>query len=92
MTAGKEIVWRVRGWLTLKAKALKAAVRAEQEDFRLSRKLQQLVIEDSDPSPWRCPLPAGRPSGPVVDLERQWRVENCGEKQTTKSVGERWRP
>ena len=72
LTVGQEIVWRVLGGLAPKAQALKAAVRAEQEAFRLSRRLQQLVLEAPALSPWRGPLPAVCPSGPVVDLDWQW--------------------
>ena len=72
LAVGIGIVWRVLGWPTLKGQALKAAVRGSRVTFRLSRKLQQLVLEDPDPSPWRDPLPAAYPSGPVVDLDRQW--------------------
>ena len=89
MNAGKEIVWRVLGGLTLKAQALKAALRAKQEAFRLRRKLQQLVLADPAPSPWRVPLPAVYPGGSGVDLDRQWRVDNYVEMRNRKSVEER---
>ena len=73
LAVGIGIVWRVLGWPTLKGQALKAAVRGSRGTFRLGRKLQQIVLGDPDPSPWRDPLPAAYPSGPVVELDRQWR-------------------
>ena len=75
----REAAFKLRRDLTRKASATKSAVRAEQEAFRLGRKLQQIVIEDTDLSLWRVPLPTVYPSGYAVDFDRQPRGEDSAE-------------
>lgn len=66
----KELAFRLRLRLTPKAPALKAAVRAEQDVFRLRRELQRLDLENPDPAQKRGPLPEVRRGGQLVDIER----------------------
>ena len=66
----KEVAFKLRRQLTRKAPALKAAVKAEQEAFRLRRELQRLTLTDPDPAERRGPLPEVRQGGKVVDIER----------------------
>ena len=47
----REVAFKLRRQLTQKAPALKAAVKAEQEAFRLKRELQRLTLEGSRISP-----------------------------------------
>ena len=44
----REVAFKLRRQLTRKAPALKAAVKAEQEAFRLKRELQRLTLEDPE--------------------------------------------
>ena len=44
----KEVAFKLRRQLTPKAPALKAAVKAEQDVFRLRRELQRLDLEDPE--------------------------------------------
>ena len=44
----KEVAFKLRRQLTQKAPALKAAIKAEQEAFRLKRELQRLSLEDPE--------------------------------------------
>lgn len=46
----KELALRLRRHLTPKAPATKAAVKAEQELFRLRRELQRIDLDDPDPA------------------------------------------
>ena len=64
-----EVVFKLRRELTPKAPALKAAIKAERESFRLKRELQQLDIEDPEQAEGRESLPAVNRSGKVVDVE-----------------------
>ena len=66
----KELALRLRRRLTSKAPATKAAVKAEQELFRLRRELQRLELSGPDPAERRGPLPEVRRGGKVVDLGR----------------------
>ena len=59
----KEIALRLRRRLASKAPATKAAVKAEQELFRLRRELQRLELSEPDPAPRRGPLPEVRRGG-----------------------------
>ena len=52
----KEITLRLRRRLASKAPATKAAVKAEQELFRLRRELQRLDLSGPDPAERRGPL------------------------------------
>ena len=60
---------RLRRHLTSKAPATKAAVKAEQELFRLRRELQRLELSDPDLAERRGPLPEVRRGGKVIDIE-----------------------
>ena len=53
-----------------KSPALKAAVRAEQEAFRLKRELQRLDLEDPEPARRRDALGEVRRGGKVIDIDR----------------------
>ncbi len=64
-----EVAFKLRRELTPKAPALKAAIKAERETFRLKRELQRLDIEDPEQAEGRESLPAVNRSGKVVDVE-----------------------
>ena len=66
----REVAFKLRRQLTPKAPALKAAVKAEQEAFRLKRELQRLSLEDPEQARRRDSLPAVRRGGKVVEIER----------------------
>ena len=66
----KEIAFRPRRQLGSKAPALKAALKVEQETYRLKRELQRLDIQDPEPARRREALPEVRRGGKVVDVER----------------------
>ena len=53
-----------------KAPALKTAIKAERETFRLKQELQRLDIEDLERAKRRESLPEVRRSGKVVDIEQ----------------------
>ena len=55
-----EVAFKLRRELTPKALALKAAIKAERETFRLKRELQRLDIEDPEQAKGRESLPAVR--------------------------------
>ena len=74
----KELALRLRRRLTLKAPATKAAVKAEQELFRLRRELQRLGFTDPDPAERRGLLPEARRGGKVIDIERLRRGKDRG--------------
>ena len=63
-----EIAFKLRRELTTKAPALKAAIKAEREIFRLKRELQRLNIEDLEQAKGRTSLPEVRRGGKVVDV------------------------
>ena len=65
----KELVLRLRRH-TPKSPAHKAAVKAEQEIYRLRRELQRLVVTDPDPAQGREPLGEIRRGGQGIDIER----------------------
>ena len=75
----KEVAFKLRRQLTQKAPALKAAVKAEQEAFRLKRELQRLSLEDPEQARRRDSLPAVRRGGKVVDIERLGRRKGPNE-------------
>ena len=66
----KELALRLRRRLTSKAPATKAAVKAEQEVFRLRRELQRLELSGPDPAERRGSLPEVRRGDAVIDVER----------------------
>ena len=68
-----EVALKLRLELPPKAPALKAAIKAEREAFRLKRELQKLDIEDLEQANGRKWLPEVRRGGKVVDLEPQLR-------------------
>ena len=76
----KEFALRLRRRLTLKAPATKAAVKAEQEVFRLRRELQRLVISGPAPAESRRPLPEARHGGQVIDIGRLRRGKDSDEE------------
>ena len=65
-----EIAFKLRRRLTPKSPALKAAIRAEREAFRLKLELQRLDIEDPEQAQGRSPLPEVRRGGKVADMEQ----------------------
>ena len=70
----REVAFKLRRQLTRKAPALKAAVKAEQEIYRLRRELQQFVVTDPDPAQGREPLGEIRRGGKV----RRYRAPAAG--------------
>ena len=64
-----EVVFKLRRELTPKAPALKAAIKAERESFRLKGELKRLAMEDPEQAEGRESLPAVNRSGKVVDVE-----------------------
>ncbi len=73
-----EVAFKLRRELTAKAPALKAAIKAEREIFRLKRELQRLDIEDLEQAKGRTSLPEVRRGGKAVDMEqlRRQKVRN----------------
>ena len=69
-TGLSEVAFKLRRELTPKAPALKTAIKAERETFRLKQELQRLDIEDLEPAKRRESLPEVRRSGKVVDMEQ----------------------
>ena len=67
----REAAFKLRRELTKEAPALKAAIEAEQEVFRLKRELQRIEITDPDPARRRGPLSEVRRGGKVTDIERR---------------------
>ena len=55
-----EVAFKLRRELTPKGLALKAAIKAERETFRLKRELGRLDIEDPEPAQGRESLPEVR--------------------------------
>ena len=75
-----EVAFKLRRELTPKAPALKAAIKAEREIFRLKHELQRFDIEDLEQakSASRCPRSAG--------AGRRWMwTSYCGKKLATTS-------
>ena len=66
----REVAFELPRALEPKAPALKAALKAEREAFRLKRELQQLDLEGPDPAPRRSSLPEVRRGGKVIDIGR----------------------
>ncbi len=64
-----EVALKLRLGLPPKAPALKAAIKAEREAFRLKHELQRLDIEDLEQANGRESLPAVRRGGKVVDVK-----------------------
>ena len=65
-----EVVFKLRGKLTPKAPALKAAIKAERETFRLKRELQRLNIKNLEQAEGRESLPEVSRGGKVVDMDQ----------------------
>ncbi len=65
-----EVTFKLRPKLTPKAPALKAAVKAEREIFRLKRELQRLDIEALEQAEGRTSLPEIRRGGKTVDVDQ----------------------
>ena len=65
-----EVAFKLRRELTAKAPALKAAMKAEREIFRLKRELQRLDIEDLEQAKGRKSLPEVRRGGKAVDVDQ----------------------
>ena len=65
-----EVAFKLRRELTTKAPALKAAIKAEREIFRLKRELQRLNIEGFEPAKDRTSLPEVRRGGKAVDVDQ----------------------
>ena len=65
-----EVAFKLRRELTPKAPALKAAIKAEREIFRLKRELQRLNIEDLEQAKRLKSLPEVRRGGKVVDVDQ----------------------
>ena len=65
-----EVVFKLRRELTPKAPALKAAIKADRETFRLKREIQQLDIEDPEQAKGHESLPEVRRGGKVVDMDQ----------------------
>ena len=83
-TGLSEVAFKLRRELTPKAPALKTAIKAERETFRLKQELQRLDIEDLEPAKRRESLPEVRRSGKVVDMEQLRR------RSTLEWPGPRW--
>ena len=65
-----EVVFKLRRELTPKAPALKAAIKAERESFRLKRELKRLAMEDPEQAKERELLPEVRRGGKVVEMDQ----------------------
>ena len=59
-----EVAFKLRRELTAKAPALKAAIKAERETFRLKRELQRFDVEDLEQAKGRT----------FVRLQREWDI------------------
>ena len=69
-TGLSEVAFKLRRELTPKAPALKAAIKAERETFRLKLELQRFDIQDPDEKQkGASSLPEIRRGGKVVDVE-----------------------
>ena len=76
----REIALRLRRRLPANAAVARAALRTEQEAFRLKLELQRLTISEAGPAPRRGPQPEGRRGGTVIDIERLRRNRLAGEE------------
>ena len=65
-----EVAFKLRRELTAKAPALKAAIKAERETFRLKRELQRFDVEDLEQAKDRTLLPKVRRGEKVVDVDQ----------------------
>ena len=65
-----EVAFKLRRELTPKAPALKAAIKAEREIFRLKHELQRFDIEDLEQAKKRESLPEVRRGGKAVDVDQ----------------------
>ena len=65
-----EVAFKLRRELTPKAPALKTAIKAERETFRLKRELQQLDIKNLEQAKGRESLPEVSRGGKVVDMDQ----------------------
>ena len=68
-----EVALKLRLGLPPKAPALKAAIKAEREAFRLKRELQRIDIADLEQANGRGSIPAVRRGEKVVGVDRLWR-------------------
>ena len=68
-----EVAFKLRRELTPKASALKVAIKAEREAFRLKRELQRFDIEDPEQAKGRESLPEVRRGGKAVDMDQSLR-------------------
>ena len=64
------VALKLRLGLPPKAPALKTAIKAEREAFRLKRELQRLDIADLEQANGRARLPEVRRGSKVVDVDR----------------------
>ena len=76
----REIALRLRRRLPANAAVARAALRAEQEAFRLKLDLERLDLENPESAPRREVLPEVRQGGKVVDIERLRRGRLAGEE------------
>ena len=65
-----EVAFKLRRGLTPKAPALKTAIKAERETFRLKRELQRLDIKNLEQAEGRESLPEVSRGGKAVDVEK----------------------
>ena len=65
-----EVAFKLRRELTSKAPALKAAIKAERETFRLKRELQRFDVEDLEQAKGRTSLPEVLRGEKVVDVDQ----------------------
>ena len=65
-----EVAFKLRRELTAKVPALKAAIKAERETFRLKRELQRFDVEDLEQAKGRTLLPEVRRGEKVVDVDQ----------------------
>ena len=71
-----EVAFKLRRELTPKSPALKAAIKADREIFRLKRELQRLDVEDLEQAKGRTSLPEVRRGGKVVDVDQLLRQKD----------------
>jgi len=74
----KDLALRLRRHLTSKSPATKAAVKAEQELFRLRHDLQRIDLSGPDTAERSAPLSEVRRGGQVIDIERLRRGKHRG--------------
>ena len=66
----REVAFKLRRALAPKAPALKAALKAEREAFRLKSELQRVGREDPGPAQGRVSLPEVLRGGKVIEMDR----------------------